>query len=36
MKKFEDPIIELLRFEMIDVITSSFDEGEDDGEWDEW
>ena len=34
MKKFEDPSIEILRFEMIDVITSSLEDGENDGEWD--
>ncbi len=32
MKKFEEPIIEILKIDMIDVIASSFDEnaGEED------
>lgn len=36
MKHFEEPTIEILKFNVEDVITeSSFREGEDQGEWDD-
>ncbi len=36
MKNFEEPIYKILKFEILDVITASWEDGEDLGEWDEF